>query len=93
MGRHKFPLYPSRYRYLLVEVPLFTNRGAGLAPRFGGYAARRAGQYFWPASDPGVDTPKTAASFGGVRVNAWVDFSKAKFFCHDAAIFAESMCN
>lgn len=35
-GRYKLPLYPSRYRYLLVEVPLSANRGAQLAPRFGG---------------------------------------------------------
>jgi hypothetical protein len=93
MGRPKFPLYPSRYQHLLVEVPLFINRGAGLAPPIVGYAARRAGQYFWPASDPASTRRRVQLSLGGVTVNSWVDFSKTKFFCHDATIFAESMCN
>ena len=92
MGRPKFPLYPSRYRHLLVEVPLSVNRGAELAPRLTVMSLAARANALARVGSAGADTPE--GSFVGQvpTVNSYVDFSKAKFFCRNPAIFAESMC-
>src|SRR5205085_9936548 len=89
--RHKFPLYPSRYRCLLVEVPLSANRGAGLAHRFTvmWLAAR---PMLWPASVPLAPIGRRGASFvRQTHVNSYVDVLRQNFFT-STRTFLRSRC-